>query len=438
MHFFHYIRNRAFWAFDFLKGGDIYRKYKYICFINEHYEDKKALRLKKKSLQDILKHTATHIPFYQKYNGVTKLTRFPVISKRDMAAKIDDFILPGQDKDKLHKALTSGSTGAPFTSYKDRDKRNRNAADVIYFAESAGFKLGSTLFYLRRWSEDLIKSKLSIWLQNIVPVDVLHLSDKEVAKLLEKLLKDRADKNIIGYPSSFDTIRRYLKKHKVPPKDYRIKSIIATSEALPNHVKQEMQYYFKTPVVSRYSNMECGIIAQQKPGKGDHFYINWASYHVEIADMENDTPLPYGEPGRIIVTDLFNKVMPFIRYDTGDVGIMSENNEGFGPVLSSIEGRKMDVLLNTKGELISSFAVTETSLFEGIVQSQTIQEGINEYTIKLKVNNRFNREAELINRFKGFLGEDAIITIKYVNEIPLLPSGKHKIMINKYLENKAP
>ena len=437
MHFLHYIRNKAFWVFDFIKGGDVYRKYRYIRYINEHCEDPKAQALRETSVKDILKHTAEHIPFYKEFKGATKVTDFPVISKWKMAAKIDDFMLPGQDRDKLHKALTSGSTGAPFTSYKDKDKRNRNAADVIYFAESAGFKLGSTLFYMRRWSEDLIKSKLSIWLQNIVPIDVLHLSDEEIDSLLKKLSRDKTNKNIIGYPSSFDTICKYFKKHNVPPKDYKIKSVIATSEGLPNHVKQEMQHYFKTPVVSRYSNMECGIIAQQKPYKGDHFYINWASYHVEVVDMEKDTPVPFGEPGRIIVTDLFNKVMPFIRYDTGDVGVMTENDEGFGPVLSRIEGRKMDILLNTKGELTSSFVVTEISLFEGVVQSQTIQVGPKDYTIKLKVDNRFTGENEMIRRFKGFLGEDAVITIKYVNEIPLLPSGKRKIMINKYLENKT-
>jgi phenylacetate-CoA ligase len=45
---------------------------------------------------------------------------------------------------------------------------------------------------------------------------------------------------------------------------------------------------------------------------------------VEILDDENNV-LPYGQEGRIVVTSLFNKAHPFIRYDIGDIGILGES-----------------------------------------------------------------------------------------------------------------
>ena len=72
-------------------------------------------------------------------------------------------------------------------------------------------------------------------------------------------------------------------------------------------------------VYARYSNIENGIIAQQNQNKDDYL-INSASYHIDIYSLQNDSLLKHGELGRIVVTDFFNKGMPLIKYDTGDVG----------------------------------------------------------------------------------------------------------------------
>ena len=66
-------------------------------------------------------------------------------------------------------------------------------------------------------------------------------------------------------------------------------------------------------------------------------------------------------------------------------------------------------------------------------QCQLIQVNKNIYTIKLNSNKPFFRENELLNEFKVYLGEDAIITIEYVDEIPLLASGKRRVMVNQMI-----
>ena len=99
------------------------------------------------------------------------------------------------------------------------------------------------------------------------------------------------------------------------------------SEGLDAIGKSEIEQAFKTKVFSRYSNVENGIIAQQTDKSFDYYFINSASYYVEILEMDLDVPVLKGELGRIVVTDLFNDAMPFIRYDTGDIGKYFINDE---------------------------------------------------------------------------------------------------------------
>src|SRR5690606_3500440 len=110
---------------------------------------------------------------------------------------------------------------------------------------------------------------------------------------------------------------------------------------LTDYLRYEGEKYFGCKILSRYSNIENGIIAQQTLTEPSDFTINHASYYVEILDMIRDEPVPYGHLGRIIITDYFNDAMPLIRYDTGDLGIMESKiyNGVEKLVLSKIEGR---------------------------------------------------------------------------------------------------
>ena len=102
----------------------------------------------------------------------------------------------------------------------------------------------------------------------------------------------------------------------------RVACFITMSESFPDDARQGIKDLFGCPVISRYSNQECGLISQQCK-LGTEYHINTASFYVEILDLEKDISVEDGKLGRIVVTDLYNKAMPMIRYDTGDLGVMS-------------------------------------------------------------------------------------------------------------------
>lgn len=155
---------------------------------------------------------------------------------------------------------------------------------------------------------------------------------------------------------------------------------------------------------------------------------------MEILDIEKDVPVEDGVVGRIVVTDLYNKAMPIIRYDTGDLGAISHHSRcgEKGKVLTSVEGRRIDCIYSTTGNMLSPITVINTMWeFKDILQYQFIQHNTKEYEIKINCHSAiYDREEYLVRALKDIVGQDALINVSYVKEIPMLASGKRKCVIN--------
>jgi phenylacetate-CoA ligase len=284
---------------------------------------------------------------------------------------------------------------------------------------------------LKIWTQVNRKSKFKAWAENIIPIDVTHLSDENIFKLLNNFKSNKRPKAFLGYASSLESICKFIDKENLNIIIPNVNSVIAMSEGLSHLGKKLIHKYFGVHPVSRYSNVENGIIAQQLPNGSNEFIINWASYYVEILAMDSNEKVPLGEVGRIVITDLFNYAMPMIRYDTGDIGVMNWDNNRDKKILTKVEGRKMDLVFDTSGHLVSSFTITNNMwLYPEIKQYQFIQTGKKEYIFKLNLDGVFERENQLVTEFKNYFGTDAIISVEYVDEIPLLNSGKRKKVMN--------
>ena len=426
-------RYTSFWLLDILKGGHVTKHFKDIVFLNDHYNSIESAKIRDRYLQSIIDHAVKTTSFYKSYKSELGLGHLPVINKTIIRENINSFISDKFDQNTLIPVVTSGSTGTPFKTYQDKNKRDRSKADTIYFAQKAGFKVGNRLYYLKIWSKYNKKNAFLSWQQNIVPVDVIQLDEKVISRLISRIQNDNSSKGVLGYSSAIEAVCRYLDKYESIKVTSKVNSIITMSEALNDYTKETLEKHFNSPVLSRYSNIENGIIAQQFPDNTKDFHINAASFVVEILDMEADTPVTPGEPGRIVVTDLFNYGMPMLRYDTGDIGVGAESFDlkHVPPILKRIEGRKLDTIYNTKGNAVSSYIVYKNMWqYTEITQYQLIQVNTKEYIFKINVEGEFNRAGQLIAEFKKYLGVDAKFDIEYVSEIPLLDSGKRKKVVN--------
>ena len=422
MNFLELIRKKAYWMTDYLKGANVFQNLKDLKIILDNHHLSLTNEKKEKYLTSMLQHANLTTEFYKNIKNSEELYNFPVTNKNLIKENIYQFLSNQYQQNTIIPVVTSGSTGTPFKVYHDRNKKLRNNADTLFFAGKAGYEIGQRLIYMKIWAKQKMTSPFHYKTQNVVPVDVIQLSKDQIKALIIQMESYSGVHSILGYVSAMEEVCKYLDKAGKEKVDTQVASIITMSETLNDYTRSAMEKYFGSPVFSRYSNLENGIIAQQIPGSGTKYLVNTASYFVEILQMDKDEPAKVGEKGRIIVTDLFNFAMPMIRYGN--------------TYLDVVEGRKLDLLYDTKGELVSSYIVYKNMWqYTEINQYQLIQEGEKEYLFKISMEGSFGKEDKLVGEFKQYLGQDAVFSLEYVQEIPLLDSGKRRKIVNNYRKN---
>ncbi len=431
--FSEWIRRNGFWILDGLKGSKVRKHLKDIEFIMENINDLRVKEIQDNYLKQILIYAKEKVPFYKGVN-YTDLKSFPIVNKSIMKESYKDF----QSLDFLDKKVielhTSGSTGIPFAVRQDLNKRNRVYAEMMYFWEKAGFKIGMKYIYFRIWTDGNRKSKTDAWARNIIMHDILRTDKENLESVREVLKTQRKIKMLIGYASTFDLITTYLNNHGDTPEMFSIKTILSSAELLPESTRRKLKSVFGCNVVSLYSNQENGTLAQECI-ENTEFHLNTASYYFEFLKFDKDEPAELNEPARIVVTDLFNHAMPLIRYDTGDIALLKEHCDcGWNTkAVKVVQGRVLDCIYDTLGRVICPNTVTVYMWpFDKLLQFQFIQEDEKDYLIKLNGDKGIYDDNEIINVFKGVLGQDAKIRVEYVDEIPVLYSGKRKHVVCNY------
>lgn len=418
-----FIRKTGFWTLDIIKGCPVRKRYNYLLSVKEG-------KVKSDALKNLLSHAKETVPYYA---GVrtTEIDSFPVVNKDLFRKNYDAFRSSKfQDDSVLHAAYTSGSTGTPFKALQNREKIFWHQAGLIALNESIGWQLGERFMFMRVWDLAHSASKLSQFMSNTIPFDVVGFSDTRCEEVRQRLRSDKSLKMIIGYASALEKLSQYVIGKGDQPKDFGMRLIIADSENLTNEARKNIESSFGCPVYNRYANNENGIIALAGPDN-DEFVVNYPEYYVEILNLDSDTPVKEGEMGRVVITDLYNYAFPFIRYDTGDLGIAGRITDNGCEVISQLMGRVSSSLFDTDGGLI-----TETSViahFEDIPEigrHQVVQLNKKEYELRIE-STKPELDSLLMSRLKKCMGEDAIITIKHVEHVEQGKNGKIPVTINR-------
>jgi phenylacetate-CoA ligase len=429
-------RKAGFWTLDFLKGSHVRKHYYDIKRNMDNGSDPNITQIQADYLGSILKYATENVPFYRKFKAFDSLKTFPVVNKniiRDSFEAFQSSQFLGVSVVDMH---TSGSTGTPFLVRHDKNKRDRVYAEMMYFWGKAGYQIGMRYVFFR---VSTLMDKRTAWARNVIMWSVQNLDEENFGNIRRKLKSDRKIRMLLGYPGDLNSLANYLLARGDSPEMYHIKTIIGYGESFPKRAHENLKKVFNSNVVSLYSNQENGMLAQEFV-ENSGFQVNTASYYIEILKMDSDDPAGNGEPGRIVVTDLFNHAMPMIRYDTGDVGIWKQAQEcGWNSKLMlSIRGQKADPIYDTKGNKKSPYNISVIMWpFDKLLQYQFIQEDEKKYVLKLNGAEGYYEEASFVDLFKGLLGQDAEIAIEHVHEIPVLSSGKRKEIVCKYVKEET-
>ena len=212
-----FVRNRAFWLLDAVKGSPVRTAYKNIKEIDETDSNSALIQEHQDKAWEVLKDKAcSKTKAYAAYRDCS-LGQFPVISKQDIREAQDDYISSDFSKDDLIQMSTSGSTGTPFVCYQNGGKKRRVSAEVIYYSEKVGYKLGDNLSYIRTIVKQNKKSGLKQFLQNQTMINCGKLSDEGIEIMLSVLRKQskKGQITLLGYGSTYTAIKDYCIKNHI-------------------------------------------------------------------------------------------------------------------------------------------------------------------------------------------------------------------------------
>jgi len=421
------VRSLAFWTLDRVRGGKVASHLRDLALLDDDpalSEERQAERL-----QHLLAHACQSTAHYRQFSGAAGLSEFPVLQKRVIREHHRDFLSSLYAPESLVIKKTSGSYGTPLAFHMTREKVSRHQAEVIHYARWAGYELG--VRHAQTRTRD-IRGPLRLWMQNQVIINPTHLTEEWLAAQ-RQLLRTQPIAFMFGFPSAFAAIAAYCRAHGDTPADFALRGVITIAEPLREGARNVIEAAFGCPAYSRYTAEEFGVLGQECPSAKQH-HLNRGSFVFELLNRENDAPAAPGQPGRVVVTDLWSQAMPLIRYDLGDVAVMAERCAcGWeGPVLTRIEGRVFETVCDTAGNRVSPFAInSRIEDLEDIIQFQFVQHEPRRYTVRLCVLPLFAGEETVRSRLMAILGSEAELAVEYVKEIPALTSGKRAYIVNE-------
>lgn len=431
MNFLSWVRRKGFWACDWLlMHGEHWKFYKEVRETYLYGTEDAAVSRK---IENLLDHAADTTKFYASLKGVKELHKFPIMSKIDYQQNWNDFVSSEYaDDSKCHIESTSGSTGTPLEILYDQRKSRRRSAASIFLNTLADYRIGDRQAYLRVWINRVQKSFLQKTMMNMITIDTADLDDAHLQEICDTIRRKRV-RAIAGYASSLNMLALYIRDHEIDCSRLGVKSITPTSEALSPYARNLLQKQFCCTVSSIYGAEEFGTVGIQMKDSDD-YYIDTSGIFYEVLKMDEDVPAKDGEPGRLVVTDLYNYAFPLIRYENGDIVVrktvkMSEGR--YRHYFTQIYGRKTDVIYDTKGKPVSPHSISIKMWgIKDISQWKFVQTG--EKTYRFVINGKQADEAYLCSLVCEDLGSDAELVFEYVDEIPVLSSGKRKYIENLY------
>ena len=244
-------------------------------------------------------------------------------------------------------------------------------------------------------------------------------------------LKKHKPEWLITYPSNLAALAESAREKGIDLP--ALKYLSTLGEVVTPRLRALCREVWGLDIADNYSCKEVNTIAMQCPDH-DHYHVQSERQLVEVLD-EQGRPCKPGEIGRVVVTDLHNYAMPFLRYELGDYAELGEPCPCGRtlPVLKQILGRTRNMLVLPTGEQRwPSFIISEWAAMGPISQLQAIQHSLTEIEVRLVLNGTMEppEEANLLEAIRRDLGGKFKVSLTYVDHIPRSSNGKFEDFIS--------
>ncbi len=339
---------------------------------------------------------------------------------------------------------TGGSSGQPLVFDLDAESNERRTAMMYRGYSWAGCSPGTRRMMI--WGADLNQSSLlksiKVWLHHRFEqqrvMNCFEFSEGNLRKQFRRMNRYRPEV-IVAYTNPLYEFCKHLKANAMEPKG--IHSIIVGAEKIYDFQRELIEQVFRAPVFETYGSREFMLIgAECELHCGLHLSVD--NLYVEVVN-EDGTPTPNGLEGNVVITDLFNRGMPFIRYLNGDRAIAGFTQCACGrglPLLRRVVGRQLDILSTPSGAVIPGELFPHLFKdFASIRRFQVHQHQRDEVEIMIVGDDQLNSATcQLIqDKISKSIGGQLTVRLERVDDIPLTPAGKHQVVVNHLAKKRV-
>lgn len=440
------LMNRMIFKLGCLVKRPLILKY-YNDFMQNKFSSVEELeKQQNQALKQMIDFCSDAVPYYQNlfkslglsktnFHSVKDLEKIPILDKNQIKNATKSFFPTNRGRCFINGS-TGGSTGIPLKFRMSLPCYERGIAIVLRGWGEAGYRMGDKLAVIAGASlvanQESIKSKLKDLLLNF-----RHYSSYGMNKFLLNTYVRRMNQwkpdYLRGYASSLYQLAKHIEEYEIRL-DFRLKGIFSTAEVLTVNQRALIERVLGVKVFDNYGLNDGGISAFEcRLHKGMHI-----DYERSILQtVNNNGKVVTGEVGKIIATSLYNYAMPFIRYDTGDLGLIDDVNIcGCGnarPLLKSVYGRTTDYL-KLNNYVIGSPVLTILMGKINVEQYQIVQINSDEIDIKYINAKRLGLSDESFIKKSFFEHVGPIkINFKKVTLDELSAKNKHKFIVNEFV-----
>ena len=388
--------------------------------------------------QEIVAFHLKHNAFYKtiaKNVDIIDWNTVPIMTKRDLQQPLVNRLSNDFSINNVYVNKTSGSSGNPFVFAKDKFCHAMTWAIIQdrfgWFDLDFNRSKQARFYGIPLDKKGYYKERLKDSLSNRFRFSVFDLSNTAFKEHLKKFQSLKFD-YLNGYTSSIVQFAKFLKRKNIVLKSIcpTLKTCVVTSEMLFENDKKLMETWFGVPVINEYGAAELDLIAFQNPN--DEWQINSETLFVEILDDKNNS-VPLGEEGRIVITSFYNKAHPFIRYDVGDIGSLSNRSTLKKPILKKLIGRTNDIAVLPSGKKaagLTFYYITKSIIEDDSNVKEFTIEQITKDTFKINYVSTKDLSERKITTIKtemeNYLEKGLNIQFERQNQLQRSKSGKLK------------
>lgn len=395
----------------------------------------------------LVRHAVANVPYWRtlfKELGLTPndvrcvadLPKLPILTKDIVREHVEQMVAENMPRETLLRCNTSGTTGKPLFFYYEKSKDFIvNDPYIWRYFNWGGHRLGQRRATLSAWALDEgvtwnwnpVRRLLVLSAYRLTPETV-----REYARAIER----HGIGFIDGYPSSLERFTQLLEDQGIPA-PRRMGAVFTHSEYLYDWQRERLERYWGGKCFDWYAMEERVILGQECEQHHGHHLIGDFAVTEFVPDASDPETAGNPEaPQRLIATSLTNYAMPFIRYETGDVGRLAAESCPCGrpfPLLRLGGGRKRNFAVGADGSYISITNIDIPSASERVAQFQFVQESPGTMQLRVVRKPGFGDAdvAAIHANLHAKFGSNIAVTVTFVDSVESTGNRKTPLFIQR-------